>query len=169
MKTVKSSFSILMVCTLLFSLSGCRGDRGPKGEDGNANVATIQFTLHTNDWTGDENRYDTNISVPEITQDIYSNGAVLIYSLYELETPYSFNAIPFTNVNGNTATYMDADIYVGNIDLFLVHTTNGINDTQRPINNYIIKVVIIQGINISYIPDNVKKNYAAARAYFNLK
>jgi hypothetical protein len=149
----------------IFIIAGCTGPQGPMG---NANVQTIQYVVTPGDWTGDTDEYDASLSVPEITQDIFNNGAVLLYSMYENATPYSFNLIPYTYVYNNETTYMDANIYVGSIDLFLRQISGGVNNTSQPTSNYIIKVVIIAGVNVSDIPVDVK-NYAVLKKYYNLK
>src|SRR5512143_1980450 len=89
---------------VLFMFVQCVGPRGPRGMDGRDGIDGIDGINYTHsviydvkpeDWSGDVNGFTSVLTVPEITDDIYYNGAVLVYRLVEL-TPKSFNMLPYT-------------------------------------------------------------------------
>lgn len=67
-------------CFIIFFLLGCKGEKGPAGPTGNANVKSFQFTVTTTQWsvsvTGAIYFYQTSNL---ITQDIADHGTVLVY------------------------------------------------------------------------------------------
>ena len=136
---------------LILLFSQCTGPVGPMGNDGLDGLDGINFThsviydIGASEWVGDVNGYDVFIDVPEITEDIYYNGAVLVYKLIETE-PKSFNMLPYTYVDDSLAVYMDFDAYVGSIDLIYKVVFDGVNDTPVPVNIMSFKVLIIEGI-----------------------
>ena len=139
---------------LMFFLTQCTGPEGPMGNDGLNGLDGINFThsviydIAASDWVGDVDGYDAIIDVPEITEDIYYNGAVLVYRLIETE-PKSFNMLPYTYVDNTLTVYMDFDAYIGSIDLIYKEVFDGINDTPVPVNIMSFKVLIIEGIPLA--------------------
>ncbi len=138
----------------MFFLTQCTGPEGPMGNDGLNGLDGINFThsviydIAASDWVGDVDGYDAIIDVPEITEDIYYNGAVLVYRLIETE-PKSFNMLPYTYVDNTLTVYMDFDAYIGSIDLIYKEVFDGINDTPVPVNIMSFKVLIIEGIPLA--------------------
>lgn len=82
---LKTKYLVLaLLVTFSFSCSTEDGEQGPQGEqgiagidgiDGNANVQNITF-----DTSGFEGSFDT-ASIPELTQDVIDNDAILTYLL----------------------------------------------------------------------------------------
>jgi hypothetical protein len=139
---------------LMLLFTQCTGPEGPMGNDGLDGLDGINFThsviydIGPSEWVGDANGYDALIDVPEITEDIYYNGAVLVYRLIETE-PKSFNMLPYTYVDNSLTVYMDFDAYVGSIDLIYKEVFDGVNDTPVPGNIMSFKVPIIEGIHLA--------------------
>jgi hypothetical protein len=139
---------------LMLLFTQCTGPEGPMGNDGLDGLDGINFThsviydIGPSEWVGDANGYDALIDVPEITEDIYYNGAVLVYRLIETE-PKSFNMLPYTYVDNSLTVYMDFDAYVGSIDLIYKEVFDGVNDTPVPGNIMSFKVLIIEGIPLA--------------------
>jgi hypothetical protein len=144
----------------------CTGPEGPMGNDGLDGLDGINFThsviydIGPSEWVGDLNGYDVLLDIPEITEDIYYNGAVLVYRLIETE-PKSFNMLPYT--------YMDFDAYVGSIDLIYKEVFDGVNDTPVPGNIMSFKVLIIEGIHLATLKGLVDvSDYGAIAKMMNV-
>ncbi len=63
---------------------GIDGTDGTDGKDGNANVRSITKFVAPSDWTpsgtaGEDLFFYYEITIPEITNDIVQNGAVMVY------------------------------------------------------------------------------------------
>lgn len=142
----------------------CEGPMGPPGYDGTDGEAfaySVIYDVETTDWSGDADGYAVYLSVPEITTDIYYNGAVLVYRLIEV-APISFNMLPYTYVDDDLIVYMDFDAYVGGIDLYYKEVYQGVNDTYAPGVLMSFKVVIIEGIPLATLKNMVDvKDYDA--------
>jgi len=166
---IKHTFMFVLFSTAII-LAGCRGDEGPmgpRGQDGNANVSSVQYNVPPENWSGDFDGYTAILNVPEITADIYNNGAVLVYRMIDENS--SFNMLPYTAVDTTSITNLDFDVFVGEIDLFLRYTDNGINDTSRPTVNFAFKVVIIEGIPLAALKKQVNTaDYRAVSNYLKL-
>ena len=165
---------VFRICPfLLFMLlfTQCTGPAGPQGNDG---IDGINYThsaiydIDPSDWVGDLNGYDVVIDVPEITEDIYNNGAVLVYRLIEID-PKSFNLLPYSYVDNSLIVYMDYDAYVGSIDLIYKEVNNGVNDTPAPGGLMSFKVVIMEGIHLATLKGMVDiSDYWAVAKMFNI-
>lgn len=124
---------------------GPMGPTGPRGYSGEAFSYSVIYDVYHEDWTGDENGYYVNLVVPEITDAIFYDGAVLVYRLFDI-APKSFNMLPYTYVDGTLTTIMDYNVFVGNIELMFKEVWDGVNDTLAPQDDMAFKVVIIEGI-----------------------
>jgi hypothetical protein len=120
------------------------------------------------EWVGDVNGYDALIDVPEITEDIYFDGDVLVYRLIETD-PTSFNMLPYTYVDNSLIVYMDFDVYVGSIDLIYKEVFDGVNDTPVPGNIMSFKILIIEGIHLATLKGLVDvSDYVAVAKMLNI-
>lgn len=168
MKTKKLHFTagiartaaMLFAMLMLVQCVGPRGPRGDRGLDGVDGLDGIHYTntaiydVEANEWDGDLDGYSVWLEVPEITEDIYYDGAVLVYRLIEVE-PISFNMVPYTYVNNGFTIYLDFDAYIGGIDLIYKEILDGVNDTQAPGNLMSFKVVIIEGLPLAAVKEMV--------------
>jgi hypothetical protein len=172
-KTVRI-FSFLVLIVLLVRCVGHEGPMGPQGYDGQDGLDGINYT-HTviydvdpSEWIGNADGYTVTLNVPEITDDIYYTGAVLVYRLIEIE-PKSFNLLPYTYVDNDLTTYMDFDAYVGSIDLIFKEVVAGVNDTPEPSNIMSFKIVIIEGTPLATLKTMVNiYDFAAVSKMFNI-
>ena len=142
--------SSCMLALLMILFSQCKKE-GPMGKDGLDGINFTHSAIYDIDpsgWVGDLNGYKASIDVPEITNDIYYNGAVLVYRLIETE-PKSFNLLPYTYVDNTLTINMDFDAYIGSIDLLYKEVFDGINDTPVQENTMSFKVLIIEGIPLA--------------------
>ncbi|MGD0582967.1 MAG: hypothetical protein ABR974_08500 [Bacteroidales bacterium] len=167
LQIVNKVFRILPFILLALTLTQCKGPRGDNGIDGINYTHSVIYDISSSDWSGDINGYTVTISVPEITDDIYYNGAVLVYRLIEID-PKSFNLLPYTYVDNSLSIYMDYDVYVGSINLMFKEVENGENNTTAP-GDMSFKVVIIDGINLAGLKSIVDvKNYNAVSRLLNI-
>jgi hypothetical protein len=148
-----SLFLLLMVV-----FSGCSKNDNDNQVINNTHSAI--YDIKATDWTGDVDGYSHFINVPELTEDIYYNGAVLVYRLIEV-APKSFNMLPYTYTDNLLTVYVDYDAYVGSINLMYKEVYNGVNDTPAP-GKMSFKVVLIEGIPLADLKRMVDvKNYTA--------
>jgi len=153
MKKITQYLSIMALSLLIYS---CVGPQGERGEDGNANVGSAIYDVAPSKWVGNADGYTTTLKVPEITQDIYENGAVLVYMMKnEGSADQSFNMLPYTWLNNSITEYMDYDAFIGSIDITLRWTDNGVNSTNAPGDPYAFKVVVIEGTPLSVLKTQV--------------
>ena len=183
MKTNKLQLSsgIIRSCSFLLLVlafvtctgpEGPMGSQGPQGFDGLDGVSTTYSAIYDVDpseWDGDIDGYVAFLDVPEITEDIYYDGAVLVYRLFESE-PKSFNMLPYTYVDNALTVYMDFDAYVGSIDLIYKEVFDGVNDTFAPESIMSFKVVIIEGIPLAVLKTMVDvSDFDAVTKLLNLE
>lgn len=153
----RAIITLLIVLTMI----QCRGPRGPRGFDGDDGLDGIHYThtaiydVGTNVWDGDANGYFAWLDVPEITEDIFYNGAVLVYRIIEDAEDISFNMVPYTAVDGGLTFYLDYDAYIGGINLIYKEILDGVNDTFAPEDLMTFKVVIIEGLPLPALKDMV--------------
>jgi hypothetical protein len=154
--------------------SGPTGPMGPRGADGLDGLDGINYThsviydVEPSEWIGDIDGYNAYLDVPEITEDIYYEGAVLVYRLIEID-PISFNLLPYTYVDNALAIYMDFDAYIGGINLIYKEVFEGLNDTPTPEDLMSFKVVIIEGIPLATLKKMVNiKDFAAVSKMLNV-
>lgn len=173
MKTNKLRMTdkVIRICLfllLMLVLTQCRGPRGDDGMDGINYTHSAIYDINSSEWTGDLNGYNVSIDVPEITDDIYYNGAVLVYRLIET-APKSFNMLPYSYVDDSLTVYMDFDAYVGSIDLIYKEVNNGVNNTTAPGGTMSFKVVIIEGIHLATLKGMVDiSDYKAVAKMLNI-
>ncbi|HOT15250.1 MAG TPA: hypothetical protein PK252_10860 [Bacteroidales bacterium] len=144
-KFIRYAF-LLCISISLFSCKGEKGDKGDPGDMGNANVKSIIFDVKPSNWQGDSSEYYVFFDVKEINQEIFSNGAVLLYILRnEGSSNQSFNALPYTWVYENAFEYLDYDVFLGKIKISYRMVDNGINTTTLPDETFTFKVVVLTG------------------------
>ena len=167
----EKSIRICPFVLLMLLFSQCTGPAGPMGNDGLDGISfaySVIYDIGPSEWVGDVNGYNALIDVPEITNDIYYKGAVLVYRLFETE-PKSFNLLPYTYVDNSLVVYMDFDAYVGNINLIYKEVFDGVNDTPVPVNIMSFKVLIIEGIPLGTLKGLVDvTDYGAVAKMMNV-
>jgi hypothetical protein len=167
MKKLSLFISILSVILIALSCEGPQGIEGPKGADGIANVNSAIFDVESNRWLGDTNGYTATLIIPEIDNEIYNNGAVLVYMLTnEQSSDKSFNKLPYTYIDNSFIEYMDYNVYIGTIDITIRQAENNVNNTQAPGALIAFKVIIIEGTSLSALQTKVDlNNYYAVVTY----
>jgi len=180
LRLTRKAIRICPFLLLMLVFTQCTGPQGPMGNDGLDGLDglngkdginythSVIYDIGTSEWVGDVNGYDAIIDVPEITEDIYYNGAVLVYRLFETD-PKSFNMLPYTYVDNTLTVYMDFDVYVGSIDLIYKEVLDRVNDTPVPGNIMSFKVLIIEGIHLATLKGLVDvSDYSAIAKMLNI-
>lgn len=93
MKNLKKILSLVLIAStiVIYSCSkeAEKGEDGPAGVDGNANVKSILLTATFWNWdSGSSSRYQTWTGVTDISEDIAATGVVLLYQLNPSGTGY---------------------------------------------------------------------------------
>jgi hypothetical protein len=156
-------------------LPGPPGPQGPQGydglpgADGVSDITAIQYVVEPGDWLGNIDGYTTELTVAEITSDVFNNSAILVYRIREDENPIYQNLIPYTWIDNSSVEYMDADIRVGSIKILLRWTDDGLNSTEAPTADYVFKVVIAEGNLIASLKNKIDiTNYSILQSYLKL-
>ena len=139
MKTVKLLSQAVFLLLLSISINSCKGDAGPAGEDGNANVQIIRF--QSPQWTNPSGTYDLmELEIPQITQEDINYSAILYYINFGSDYTMlpAYNYVPGL---GDDYTIRASTNFDGTSTVHIKRTT-GLPD-PTPSANF-LKVVIIR-------------------------
>jgi len=169
MKTIYLSFFVVVFGMLLTACVGPKGEDGIDGKD--ANVGSAIYDIEPSDWSGNVDGFVTTLDVPEINEDVFYDGAVLVYMIKnENSADRSFNQLPYTWLNNGNTEYMDFDAFIGKINITIKWVDNGVNNTEAPKNGYTFKVLIIQGIQLSMLQNQINlSNYNEVMGFLSVK
>ncbi|NQX97349.1 MAG: hypothetical protein HRT73_05640 [Flavobacteriales bacterium] len=172
MKKLKKvlSFALLSGVLLIFSCTkeGEQGESGTNGLDGNANVKSIVLTANSWAWnTTTSARYQVFSGITEITFDIASYGAVLLYQLNSGGTGYI--QLPLTGVVSGGVVETDLFIYgEGFVEVQIQNSNLSDPISQIPIPTTYKLIVIPSTAKLSN-PDIDYTNYYEVKGAFNLE
>lgn len=172
--TFLAIFAVLLVFTACVGprgfdgMDGKNGRDGIDGRDGIANVGAVIYDVDASSWFGNIDGYSTIIDVPEITNYVYENGAVLVYVLQnESSENKFFNQLPYTWLNNTYTEYMDFNAFVGSIEIIMRWVDNGVNSTEAPTGPYAFKVIVVEGTPLAVLEASVDiSNPEAVMSYF---
>ena len=167
-KTIKTMTMVFAVgaLSLGLALTSCKkGDTGPAGPSGTngtngvSNIKTNIFTTNTNQWNLDNihNVYYYNYSSTDITSDVLSNGAVMVY--LGDGTGNTWTAMPFSIQGGSLAFVIGQSKVQIQASLFDGSVPNNPGGQQ-------FKVVIIPPTMVK--PNVNTNNYADVKEAYNL-
>ena len=100
---------ICMTVLAVISMASCRG---PKGDPGNANVASSTLTIKSSDWQWLEQygQWMVTIDFAAINNNVYNHGAVLVY----MDVEGTWSQVPLTyyyyEINGGETSFYEASI-----------------------------------------------------------
>lgn len=160
MKKTALSLLILLITSATIFNSCKKGDTGPAGEDGNANVmSTDPIVLPASSWKLDSTVWLASFPVPAITADIASKGVVQVYIKYGSQ----WWALPDLN-NGNATSY---GFTAGNVLLFNANEDGSVPFAPLALT---FRVVIIAPSGGRALNSDVDlKDYEAVKKYYHLK
>ena len=157
---------LLIVLLVGFTILSCQkeGPAGADGQDGNANVKSYEKTVNPNQWydLSDEwvTAYAADFQMPEITQKIVDEGAVLVY----FKTNGLYIMLPWIINQGDNITANLMSLFlVGGVSLKMEY--NMVVEGGEVIAPMTFKIVIIDGpppvsLNIN--------NYDAVKEFYEL-
>lgn len=192
MKTSTTSLVTLSIVAMLFMFVSCgkdgdigpigpqgeqgiqgeKGDKGDQGDRGNANVVNRYFKALTFTWVNQTvgvAKYKAAVlDVPELTADIVSNGAVMVYADLNLAgDEVTWSSLPITFYEGGRMKNYTTGISVGKVTVRLGYDGTGIPDAPTGVS---FRVVVIEGTAAAMARShNINlKDYTATNAFFNL-
>ncbi len=140
---------------------GPAGINGTNGTDGNANVHSYTYNGASANWALSAPNYYCDLTVPEITQSIIDNGAVLVYLS---NGSGGWLALPFVQWYNGYGHQYNAVISVGAIRIWV--SDSDLTQASNP-GTVSFKVVVMDGVTL---PKNVDpKNYYEVSNYLNIK
>ena len=164
---------ICMTVLAVFAMASCRG---PKGDPGNANVASSTVTVYSSNWQWVNNcQWMVTIDYPAINNNVYNHGAVLVY----MDVDGAWSQVPLTyyyqdvvnNADGtqetiNCAASIEAStLNDGGVRLFW--TESDFFDGARP-GTHDFKIVAIEASVYANRTDVDYNDYNAVRTAFQL-
>lgn len=167
--------SIICVTVLsVFFLASCRG---PKGDPGNANVASSTVTVYENDWhwNNEAGQWVVTIDFSAINNNVYNHGAVLVY----MDVNGSWSQVPLTYYYQDYVQYDDgtqgvincaASIEVATLNdggVRLFWTESDFYDGARP-GTHNFKIVAIEASVYDNRSDVNYSSYEAVKTAFQL-
>lgn len=158
---------LFVACATMFSActkEGPKGDTGPAGPKGNANVVSSSVTAFASDWQYTAPSWRMNIAYPAITQDILDNGAVLVYMK---NNQSSWSQLPLTIYQSATySTSIEVVTGLGGLSIFWTDS-----DLLQPINpgGATFKIVVVAASGMALNPDVDLNDYQAVQRAFDLE
>lgn len=143
---------------------GDQGIQGVPGQDGNANVHSYTYDVLLSDWVLNAPDYAVNLDVPEITQSILDDGAVLVYLS---NGSGGWMPLPYTSWYSGYARLYKANILYGDVTIWVLDSD--LTQTPNP-GDRTFKIVVIEGSVASKMPSNIDlNNYEQVARYLKLK
>lgn len=160
---------ICMTVLAVFAMASCRG---PKGDPGNANVASSKVTVYSSDWRWVNNcQWMVEIDYAAINNNVFNHGAVLVY----MDVDGAWSQVPLTyyyqdvNQAGETIN-CEASIEVSTLNdggVRLFWTESDFFDGMRP-QTHNFKIVAIEASVYANRSDVDYSNYEAVKTAFQL-
>jgi hypothetical protein len=161
--------NLLLAAMMLFGIgiTSCKkaekGDTGPAGKNGNANVTSV--LLNANTWTWDNTNkwsYATFSSVSILTSATASSGAVILYE----GSGTSWTAVPYSfNLSGGVTYHALFEYDVNTVTIY-----KALSDDSNPNPSASqFKLICIPPASIKEHPNVDYTNYMEVRKTFNLK
>ena len=174
MKTLKS-FALFFVMSL-FTITSCQGPKGepgPPGKDGNANVQSATVEVSAEDWVWDANacNWYLDLEWDAIDYDMVDYGAVLVYMENPGKDFYAWHQLPLTLYpNDQYSTTMETVYY--DYALTIYWTNSDLQKHQNPCDFYNsdmeFKVVLIDAALYAKHQNEDLSNYETVKEIFNI-
>ena len=110
--------SALLLAALAFSACKEEGPAGPAGPPGNANVKAVTFHVAATDWQYQATSAHLEKALPDITQEIWDKGSVVVY----WQINGAWVALPFTYPSGSVTQSMGYHYTPGNLTIFVTQS-----------------------------------------------
>ena len=165
---------ICMTILAVLSMASCRG---PKGDPGNANVASSTVTIHSDDWEWvNDCQWAVTIDFPAINNNVYNYGAVLVY----MKVGSAWSQVPLTYYYQDLITYDDgsqelincaASIEVATLNdggVSLYWTESDFYKNPQGVGRHDFKIVTIEATVYDHRSDVDYSDYNAVKTAFQL-
>ena len=166
-----------IICMTILAVVSMASCRGPKGDPGNANVASSTVTIHNYDWEWSEQygQWIVTIDYAAINNNVYNYGAVLVY----MDVDGAWSQVPLTYYYQDLVTYEDgteeiinceASIEVATLNdggVRLFWTESDFYGGYRP-DTHDFKIVAIEASVYSNRSDVDYSDYNAVKTAFQL-
>jgi len=174
----KTIFLVFIVIAVILTSNGCKkgdtgtqgpagtnGTNGTNGTDGNANVHAMTVHVLNSDWAWNSTlAYSMkDISVPFLTSDIVSKGAVLGYMSTDT---LSWTALPFIKFF-TSGVHREFSFVSSLNNVRLTVTDYDLTEPSTP-GSYYFKIICIAPSALSSHLNTNWKNYAEVKKEFNL-
>jgi hypothetical protein len=161
--------NLKLVCLMLLAVFAFASCRGPKGDPGNANVASSTVTVYASDWYWQDPSWRVDLNYFAISSGITDHGAVLVY----MNQNGTWRQLPMTYfyseaVNGvmtNFASTIEVSTYDEGVSLFW--TESDLNNIGSPATHQ-FKIVVIASAYYSAHSDLDYSDYNTVKAFYNL-
>ncbi len=146
--------TVVLSLLMMLILSSCFKDKY-----GNTDISS---SLHTASWTFEDPSYTTTISVPAITQDVFDNGA---YMVYMSNNSGGWIALPCTlPMDVTYASTYSPVFFVGGVKIWQTDTDLLTVDPGPKE----FKVVVLTQKQLNAHPNLVLTDYSSVEKEFNL-
>ncbi len=167
------AFFFVMSLFTMVSCTGPKGEPGPPGHDGNANVqsATVETTAPYWYWDDNASNWYVDLEWDQIDLDMVDYGAVLVY----MESPdnnfYGWHQLPLTMYpNASYSSTIETIYYDYGLTLFW--TNSDLQAHENPCilynTNLTFKVVLIDATIYSKYQNEDLSDYATVKKLFNI-
>jgi hypothetical protein len=162
---MKKTICFVFALSSLVLFNGCSKDVPEHTHEnyGNSQISSTSYTVFNWEWTFLDPEYYVDLSVPEITQAVVDNGAVMVY--YE-NTYGEWEAMPNTvAVTSNYSTVYSFSHWLGHVSLY-VFDTDWLTLSPDDMN---IKIVIISEKQLMQDASVDWTNYQDVMAKLNIE
>ena len=147
----KTAFLSLL---LVFIMSSCN-----KNNYGNTNIFSVTYTVS---WEFEDPSYVTYVDVPEITQDVLDNGAIMVYMSNDSG---GWTALPCTlPMAASYASTYTPEFYKGYVKI--VQTDTDLLTVDPGVMDF--KVVVLTQKQLTAHPNLVLTDYSSVKEELNL-
>ncbi len=148
--------------------NGTNGAAGTNGKNGNANVQVYIATVTS--WTASSTYYYTNITAPNLTQNIQDSGAVNIYVSLDHGTTYqnvpNFTSAQSSGYQFNYQTQLNKVIMYWSA----YNGTLGVSPiSYYSVNSLLFKIVCVQASNMPLYKNVNFKDYNEVKRVFDFE
>jgi len=164
---------LTLVSAIALLFAGCKGDQGDpgaQGPEGNANVVGTQFAVTDASWSDNNGDYTVDLTVPALTSDIASGGAVETFLSQDGGTTWI--ALPFTTVASNSENaFWNYAYSTGSVTVALLWNgaDNGSPNAFYNVNTLDINVVCIAPATMKKYPNTNWKDYNVVKSILQLQ
>jgi hypothetical protein len=114
---------VLFLFAAVLFFASCEGPMGPPGRPGQ-DAVVFSRTIEVRNWIDEGPFFTASISVPQLTRDIFDNGAIIIYHEWQENGAWVARPLPFAlqvlDGNGDiwTEEQWDFEFWVGGVMIY---------------------------------------------------